>query len=50
MAHDEVMETTSTIHSLVGSIFDPVVLVVAVIVTLALLSGGAARMVDHFGR
>ncbi len=44
------MEITATIQSLLGAIFNPVVLTAVVILTLALLSGGAARVVEIFDR
>jgi len=44
------MEITATIQSLLGTVFNPVILTVAVVATLALLSGGAARVIEHFDR
>lgn len=44
------METTATIQSLLEAIFNPFVLIAAVGVTLAVLSGGAARLVEFFDR
>jgi len=44
------MEAATITQTLAGTLFDPVVLVAAVVIAVALLTGTAARLVELFER